>query len=162
MGHGICKLTGDEGKLVKSHLLPKAVTRPDIRGEPFIEHGQHGRPPARRWDSWRDKHLVTRKGEDILASLDDWAIKELRKHKLIWSGWGPIASLGQLHTDLGHEGWGIRSVEISDPKRLRLFYLSLLWRAAATSRWEFSEVEIPKTDLDRLKQILINADPGPL
>lgn len=38
--------------------------------------------------------------------------------------------------------WGFRKVNFSDPKLMRLFLLSLLWRAAATDREDFNEIEI--------------------
>ena len=45
--------------------------------------------PVWRSNSWYDYNLVTAKGEKILSEIDDLAISELRKHKLIWSGFGP-------------------------------------------------------------------------
>jgi hypothetical protein len=158
---GVCRLTGEHGVFVESHLIPKALTRPDEPGLPFIEHTRpHG--PLRKWSSWTDKGLVIRKGEDYLSRLDDWAIKELRRHKLVWSGWGPMISLGALHDELTPSHWGIRQVKISNPQRLRLFFLSLLWRAAATSNPAFSEVEMPEEDLEQLRQMIVNSDPEPL
>jgi len=49
-----------------------------------------------------------------------------------------------------------------DQVRLRMFLLSLLWRAAATDRVEFSEVKISATDVERLGTLLLTADPGPI
>ncbi|MDI2090140.1 hypothetical protein [Commensalibacter oyaizuii] len=36
---GICKLTGSKGKFVKSHIIPKAFTRPLRRGDSFVQGG---------------------------------------------------------------------------------------------------------------------------
>jgi len=61
---GTCRLSGTQGKLVKSHLVPKAFTRPEEPGLPLIQ-GRPGQRAVRRWDSWYDAHLVTRHGENM-------------------------------------------------------------------------------------------------
>jgi hypothetical protein len=156
--HGVCKLTHSEGKLVESHLIPKALTRPSIAGAPFVETGL-GRPPSRKWSSWYDRNIVTADGEAILAKIDSWAIAELRKHKLVWSGWGPLLS---LPTDrIGDTGWGIRKLVGVDGKRLRLFFISLLWRAAVSKLPGFNDVNLAEQELERLRVMMVsgNADP---
>ncbi|VIO79223.1 hypothetical protein CI41S_67910 [Bradyrhizobium ivorense] len=40
--YGVCRLTGQLGKFVKAHLLPKALTRPGVAGTPFVEMSTHG------------------------------------------------------------------------------------------------------------------------
>ena len=153
--HGYCKLTCKPGVFVKSHIIPEALTKPSQAGAPLFQYGD-GPKPSRRWSSWYDSDLVTREGEDILSDLDSWAITVLRQHKLVWSGWGDAADLGDLHTKFsGH--LGIREVEL-DTKRLRLFFLSLLWRAAASERYEFGDVVLPKSDLEVLRKTLLGQE----
>jgi len=162
---GSCKLTGTKGKFVKSHLLPQALTKPSLAGQPFIEAGL-GRRPVRRYTSWYDKELVTREGEDILENYDSWGISELRRLKLIWSSWGPMLSLatGDLTRlpVIGPTGHGIRRLACRDPAKFRLFFLSLLWRAAATSRPEFDAVQLPEGDLRSLSAMVREGNPAPL
>jgi len=150
---GTCKLTGLTGTFIRAHLLPRALTKPAIEGAYFIQAGK-GTRPSRRWNSWYDDELVTRKGEDILAELDTWAIRVLREKKLVWSGWGAMNNLGALHEPIGGDSWGIRHVPEIDAKRLRLFFLSLLWRAAATKRFEFSEISIDASRLEVLRETI--------
>ena len=69
MADGICKLTGITGKLVKSHLIPQALTQPEFKGTPLIQVG-NGKIPIRRWSSWYDSSIVTSDGEAILADLE--------------------------------------------------------------------------------------------
>jgi hypothetical protein len=157
----ICKLTGTTGVYVKSHLIPKAVTRPEAPGLPLIQGGS-GRRAVRRWDSWYDKGLVTKEGEAILSDLDDWAIRHLRAERLIWSGWGPMTALGSFHNRIPGTPWGVRKVKVDDPKKLRLFFLSLLWRAAASQLHEFSEIDLPASDLDKLAKMIVRQDPDPI
>jgi len=44
---------------------------------------------------------------------------------------------------------------------LRLFFLSILWRAAATKLPEFSYVVLPDGHLELLRQMILNGDPEP-
>lgn len=156
---GVCKLTGKSGRFVDSHLLPKALTKADGLAPGLVQIG-NGRK-EKRSSSWYDRHLVVAEGEKILAEYDDWAIRILRKHTMVWSGWGPRISLNDFQRFPGTP-WGIRSVSGDDWKKLRLFFLSLLWRAAATDRPEFNEVDLPPDHLERLRQMVLNCDAEPV
>jgi hypothetical protein len=158
---GICGLTKRRGKFVNAHLIPKALTKPAIAGFPFVENWSGSRP-TRKWSSWYDNKLVTAEGEAVLAALDNWAILELRKHKLVWSGWGPLQSLphGQDHDPIGDTGFGLRKVSGLDANRLRLFFLSLLWRAAASTHYGFAAIKLPPQELEKLGDMLLANDPG--
>lgn len=157
---GLCALTGVEGVYLASHLIPKALTRPSVAGRPLIQIAS-GRTPVRRWDSWYDDRLVTADGEALLTELDTWAIQHMRLHRLIWSGWANADSLSGNFTPIEQTPWGIRRITGLDTQRLRLFFLSLLWRAAATSRPEFAEVEIPESDLEALRKMLLEGRSTP-
>src|SRR5262249_24707383 len=121
-----------------------------------------GNRPARRWSSWYDDELVVEQGEEILAKLDDWAIVTLRKHRLVWSGWGSAKSLPVKHGPPSAMGFGVRMVSGIDGHRLQQFFLSLLWRAAATNRPEFADVTLPAADFETLRQLLVDVTPAPL
>ena len=155
---GFCKLTGKAGAFVKSHLIPRAFTKP-VPGTPFVQAGD-GRP-ERRWDSWYDDRLVTQEGEDILSSLDNWAITELRRLRLVWSGWGPITTLRPDVVVTG-TSWGVRQVKCCNTARLLAFFRSLLWRAAASSRPEFAPVRLHPSHQEILRSSLVNGPPPPL
>lgn len=162
MTKGVCKLTGSFGKFIKAHLIPRALTRPESPGLPFIQSG-FGSRPTRKWSSWYDPRLVTQEGEDILTSLDTWAISELRKHKLVWSGWGPMnALLTKGYTPIPGSPYGVHVVHGLDHQRLRLFFLSLLWRAAATNREEFVAVDLPVEHIERLRTMITANEPSPI
>ena len=128
---------------------------------PFVQY-HSGERPVKRWRSWYDPRLVTQAGEDILSAIDTWAVAELRKHKMVWSGWTNPWEFQQLHKTTPETGWGFRKIEGIDPKRLRLFFLSLLWRAAATDLPEFSEVELQPTDLEELRRMICASTVEPL
>lgn len=144
---GICKLTHEAGTFVDSHLLPKALTKAEGLGPGLTQIGNGQR--KKRKSSWYDPALVTGEGEEILARYDDQAISTLRRQALVWSGWGPRQELAEGR-GLGG-GPGIRKLVGEDWKQLRLFFLSILWRAAATNLEDFEEVKIPEDELETLR-----------
>ena len=119
MAYGVCKLTGNSGQFVESHLIPKALTK--LRGGDHFINSGHGNRPNKSFNSWYDGELVIRKGEAILAEYDSWAIRELRRLELVWSGWDCNTALPVPQP----KGTGHRLVECADPGKLRLFFLSL-------------------------------------
>lgn len=147
---GKCKLTGREGKFVKSHIIPKALTRPSVPGSKFIQKNAGNGPNAyiRRSDSWYDSSIVTREGENYLAALDAHAIEELRNFGLLWSSSSirkqPIAGKNELIL-----------INFASPQKMRLFFLSLLWRASISTLPEFQNVQLPADKLEQLRQIII-------
>lgn len=159
---GVCKLTKESGRFVDSHILPKALTRADGLKQGLAQLGRG--QTERRWSSWYDSALVIEAGEKILSDYDNWAIAMLRKHKLVWSGWGPMQALIDIESIAGTP-WGIRRIEFENGeelKRLRLFLLSILWRAAVTRRREFDEVKLPTDDLEHLRTMVLKQNPEPL
>jgi hypothetical protein len=109
--------------------------------------------------------LVIKKGENILADYDNWAIAELRRLELIWSGWGTKRSLPLETPDWfgpRPEGFGLRQVECANPEKLRLFFLSLLWRAAAATLPEFGDIGLEQDELELLRTMVCDGNPRPL
>lgn len=155
---GTCKLCGNHGRFVKSHLIPLALTRLSRTGEKYIETGI-GLGVKSRANSWYDGLLVTREGEDILAAIDARGIEILRQHKLVWSGWSAGENISSLFVSLG-QAVGTRKVEIAQSEHLQLFFLSLLWRAAASTRQEFAEIQLPVATLEDLRLRVLHQVPG--
>ncbi len=58
--------------------------------------------------------------------------------------------------------WGHRSISGIDFKRLRMFFLSLLWRAAETDRFEFSAIKLDDRDLDLLRTMVLTGNAEPI
>lgn len=157
---GICALVGEEGVFVKSHLIPQALTAHDMPGKHFVEAG-NGFRPVKRFTSWYDDELVIRSGEDYLSEIDSRAVIELRKHKLVWSGWGNEKILNcDNHQFISEANEGIRKIPNVDSSLLRLYFISLLWRALSTSRIEFSHLNKEGVELEKLKKIILSGDAG--
>lgn len=153
---GFCQLTGEFGPFQRSHILPKSLTKLSESGERYREIALNSRPLWRS-NSWYDYNLVTERGEKILSKIDDLAIDELRKHKLIWSGFGPKWKNAPTSYYLDEP---IRKLSGLDTKLLRLFFISLLWRAAASQREEMSDISLPKHVLDTLKIMIVRNQSG--
>lgn len=155
-------MLGIEGRYAKSHIIPRSLTEPTIKGERFIEAGR-GTRPIRRFSSWYDMQLVITEGEKILADIDTSGIEELRKHKLIWSGWKGKRKLKfadyDVYPDL-ETGIGFRKLEGINSDKLRLFFLSILWRSLTTSIKEFSYLPNEGVDLERLREMIVSKDAG--
>jgi hypothetical protein len=159
MALGKCLLTGANGTFVKSHLTPQAFTEPEESGDFFMNAGNRTRP-TRTFTSWYDKAIVTRKGEDILSELDNYAVTTLRKHKLVWSGWGKEEVLESALHEMFSPTHGIRKVVFEDVQRVRLFFLSLLWRWSVSKRTEAAEVKLSKDHQDQLRNLILAGDAG--
>jgi hypothetical protein len=146
--------------MVKSHLIPKALTRFAFPDRVHTEGGA-GRRAKRVWNSWYDASIVTTKGEKILGDYDDWAVKFFREEELVWSGWGGGDRLSVDHIVEPVSLCGARTVKMAEPARLRLFFLSLLWRAAVSNLDGFREIILPPEHLERLRIMVLSGDPSP-
>lgn len=156
---GQCKLTLDNGKFIKSHLIPQSLTKPEIRGGIMKQIGEGSRP-KKATSSWYDSELVIKKGEDILTEYDTSAIRILRNHQLIWTSWKESFTTDDSKFHIIDENYGVREFSSLNWKSLRLFGLSLLWRACNTSQVGFCDIKIPKNDLEKIRLMLINRDCG--
>ncbi|WP_088459331.1 hypothetical protein [Acinetobacter soli] len=156
---GQCKLTLEYGRFIKSHLIPQALTKPEVRGGIMKQIGE-GSLPKKATSSWYDYELVIRQGEDILTEFDTAAIQILRTNQLIWGGWE--LEFNSEHSTFYKIGdhYGVREFSNLDWKNLRLFALSLLWRACNTTQKGFCEISIPKKDLEKIRLLLVNRDVG--
>ena len=159
---GRCRLTGKHGRFVKAHIIPKALTSRDVGDTPFAQAGRDY-APIKRWDSWYDPALVTADGEKLLTALDTWALTELRKYKLVWRSWGPMLTLDPSSiVNIPGTPYGVRIINGVDGRRLRLFLLSVLWRAAASDLPEFKEVDLSRRNLERLRRMVLSLNPDPM
>jgi hypothetical protein len=154
---GYCKLTGHYGQYVKAHILPQALTRASISGEPLTETSI-GEGFKRKWSSWYDRRLVTRQGEELLAALDDSGIRELRNSLLVWSSWTCFRPHFETFSPT-LPAYSFRLVRLADPMALKRFFLSIAWRAAASDRPEMRFVQADASRVERLRKIVVGDVP---
>lgn len=151
---GVCALTQKDGIFVKSHILPKALTKPAIKGAPFLQTTR-GEGYKKRFSSWYDKTLVIRQGEDVLEKLDDAAIKCLRKDMLIWSSWHFHTPFFRRFTpaSLDHS---TRCFVPSAPKLLHRFFVSVAWRACASRLPDMAEAVASEKHIELMRKSLLS------
>ena len=130
---GNCRLCDAEKVLCKSHIIPKAIFRDAMsddlnRGlnmytEQRVETGKM---------AGEYEYLLCRDCEEIVGRYDDYGIKFLRR------------SVGERLTMLNGETIpdDIDLLSEVDLEKLRLFIISVLWRASVSSREFYSNVEL--------------------
>jgi hypothetical protein len=145
----ICKLTGVKGKPVKAHIIPKAFYEfPEQKeGVSKLYSNQQGTFSKKVPVGIYDSTFVTQEGEDIFNPLDNYAANLLLNKNM---------KLTEISKNGYIAGW---TIEKYDYKLLKLFSLSVLWRAHASSRPEFSKVNIGPHE-KQIKEMLLNSDPG--
>ncbi|WP_141246548.1 hypothetical protein [Actibacterium ureilyticum] len=150
---GVCRLTKKSGIFVKSHILPKALTPKEVSGGAMVQTDGQERP-IKRFDSWYDQRLVIRKGEDILASIDDDAIKEIRRLKLAWKYWADADELEMQPLKAGG-AIGLRTLSDVNHAALAKFATSILWRAGASQMADMQSFQVPETLLEQARQVIL-------
>ncbi|GGC66044.1 hypothetical protein [Undibacterium terreum] len=156
---GMCKLTKKYGHFARSHIIPRSLTRLTKTGERMVEVGID-KGIKKRYDSWFDTSLVTQEGEKILEEIDTPAIEILRRHKMLWSSWNGATKLASDDLIGKAEDINLRTVIFENSKILQLFFLSLVWRAAASTRPEMHEVNLTEEILEDIRLRILNKDIG--
>lgn len=146
-----CKLTGTLGPSVKAHIIPKSFyefsdTNP---GPAYIlrvdrEGSRRNKSPKGEYDS----SIVTVEGERLFSEFDDYAARFLIRR-------------GQEIT-VHHDGETILAISIGDYdyRKLKMFFVSLLWRASASKRPFFEKVQLTSAAEEGLRRRIVNGDPG--
>ena len=146
MGTIICKLTGREGKPVKAHIIPKAFYElpPQKKGSNLLLSNVSGTFPKKLPVGIYDSTIVTKDGENIFDPLDDYAVQLLLHNN---------AKFNTVSKDGDIAGWQITKY---DYDKLKLFSLSILWRANASSHDAFSKVRLGPHEKIIRKMLLEN------
>jgi hypothetical protein len=149
---GICKLTKKSGRFVNSHIIPRALSDKNLDKVARIQWREFGGRPQLRHTSWYDDHLVIEEGEAKLSLYDTIGTNELAKFGLCWR-YFPISSKAK-RSPIDGSNFEIIEVDGADVAGLRLFFLSLLWRAAASRRPEFREIRVDVASMRKRRKIV--------
>lgn len=145
-----CKLTGIRGRGVKAHIIPrsfydfdKADHKPGKVIQLAGERTRIGKSPIGEYDD----QIVTVEGEAYFSDGDTYACDCLIRR----------GQAGKLY----HDGQQPLCIEIADfdYRKLKLFFLSLLWRAGVTSRRLFRHVRLGPHE-ERIRQLILKKVPG--
>ena len=135
---GCCKFCGVQGKLLDSHIIPSGF----ISGKNFLASSYRGERQEKSFTGVYDQFLCN-DHERQFGVWDDYAIQLLRDQD-------PIR--------ISKDFFIYRSVNYD---LLKLFFISVLWRADATTHKFFDNINLDK-HRDILKSHIENKDPGGL
>ncbi len=138
-----CKLTGEIGKPVKSHIIPRSFYSKE---KTLIIPNDSDYHPKRSPIGGYDEEMLVEKGEKYFDKLDNYAFKLLIEERDQFS---PFI--------LNGINMGI-TLKKYDYKTLTIFFLSLLWRASVTSREEFKQVKLGPHHSDKIKDLILRPD----
>lgn len=145
----VCRLCGFDEPTIRSHIIPESLY-PLSRGpdrEPMVIVSNDA-PIARRSPTGiYDPDIVCQNCERRFAPWDDYAQRLFKT---------PIPAEAAIAHDGNIIGWQL-PVEYSS---LKLFFISLLWRAHTTKQFFFTEINVGPFAA-RLREMILSADPGP-
>ncbi len=148
--HGVCKLCGNTAKLVKSHIIPEWAYKR------LFDEKKHRLMRVASDDLKAISFLPTGVYDRFLCDACESSFKELDEYgrAIIFSKPGE-QTFGVEPESAPH---GLNILKI-DYNRLKLFQLSVLWRAAVCDRDVFAQVDLGEHE-PRIRRMLLNNEPG--
>jgi hypothetical protein len=149
---GLCKLCGQERKFVRSHIVPLAFHKhlqSDHDRPPVIIGNNLSAYPKRSPGGLYDEEMLCDDCEQRFGPWDTAGAEHLLQR--FESDKQPMtASTGEVMA-YQMNGW--------DETSLRMFAISVLWRAAATTNYIFQRIKLGPHE-QRVKQRVLEGDPG--
>jgi len=145
----ICKLCGENKKLIKSHIIPEGFFRPLRSGDrgPEIHSQSKDVFPKRAPIGIYDKNILCEECDKYLGVWDGYA------QKLLIQDFSEALAVQRGNTKAAYK------IDEYDYKQLKLFFLSVLWRASISSQAFYSRIEIgPHESI--IKEMIKDEDPG--
>lgn len=148
-----CKFCLKDKKLIDAHIIPRCFfeamrNRGNNRPFQLLSNTKNEHSQKLRIGSY-DKNILCEDCEKVFQKYDDYACKIL------------LSNIGNsdyiLNPNGNRIGYELKNV---DYKKLKLFFLSVLWRASASERKEFEKINVDRPFEDRLKTMIRNSDPG--
>ena len=143
-----CKLCGKDKKLVRAHIIPKSLWKPLFDEQPPPIHStaptvDKKKSPVGVYDTG----ILCAQCENIFSPWEDYAQKLLLTKPL-------------EKNYLMENGQRIAYVETAiDYTKLKLFFISLLWKAAVSNHYFFSRVNVGSFE-PQLRRMILKGDPG--
>jgi hypothetical protein len=144
-----CKLCGKDKKLVRAHIIPKSLWKPlfDAEQPPQVHSNSSPFYSKKSPVGVYDTGIVCGECESIFSPWDDYAQKLLLAD--------PAEEKYVVKNDRK-----IAYVETNfDYAKLKLFFISLLWKAAISNHYFFSRVNVGSFE-PQLRKMILKGDPG--
>jgi len=144
-----CKLCGKDKKLVRAHIIPKSLWKPLFDDEQSPQ--DHSTAPTvddkKSPVGIYDTEILCAQCESIFSPWDDYTQKLL------------LAKPSEEQYVINN-GQKIAYVETAiDYAKLKLFFISLLWKAAVSNHFFFARVNVGSFE-PQLRRMIIKGDPG--
>jgi hypothetical protein len=145
----ICKLCGEDRKLIEAHVIPRSFHRldpKDTRPARLVTNvqGRHGQNIPK---GIYDKTILCEQCERRFSKWDGYAAQ------LLINDWKQLAPIMNGAEQIGY------TLPAYDYPSLKLFFLSVLWRAAVSTHVMFSNINLGIRE-GVLKQSILSGDPG--
>jgi hypothetical protein len=144
-----CRLCLREKKLIKAHIIPEGFFRALRSGNqaPEMHTDSPGQHPKRMQVGIYDSSILCGDCDQKLAPWDAYA-QELLLHR--------FSEATVLQENQEKVGWRIKSF---DYRRLKLFFISLLWRASVSKHPFYKRISVGPFE-NRLRSMILNEEPG--
>ena len=150
-----CKFCFKDKKPVDAHIIPRCFfetmrIRGDNRSFQLLSNTKNEHPRKSRIGLY-DNNILCKECENIFHDYDDYACKTLLSD---------IDKYDHILNPHNEKEIGYKLDNINY-KILKLFFISVLWRASVSEKKEFSAVNcISDLFKDRLKEMIRNSNPG--
>lgn len=144
-----CKFCGNDKRLIKAHIIPEGFFRRQRQGKKSLEiiTNKAGEYDKKAPIGVYDQAIVCNDCENIWREWDDYAQKLLAEEPLN----------GQArYRDAKKIAYMVKDF---DYKKLKLFFISILWRASVSSQSFFSRVSLGSFE-KMAKEFITNNNPG--
>lgn len=147
----ICKLCGEEKPLIKAHVIPRSFHRIDPNGDgpPRLVTNAEGRFTQKVPKGVYDATILCGECERRFSAWDDYG------DELFMKSWDSFTKMFHNGRHIGYE------LPAFDYARLKLFVVSVLWRASVSTHPMFYKIDLGPREAV-LRQSIQNADPGPV
>jgi hypothetical protein len=146
----LCRLCGRNKPLVRAHIIPESMYPfEDVPRQPLLKVPSNPAAPLEKSRVGEyDSALVCKGCEEKFSPWDDYGSRLFRKEP---------KPKDRIYID---GGWRAYTLEAYDYAKLKLFFISLLWRASETERAFFEKVNVGPRHTARLKEMILNKNPG--
>ena len=145
----ICNLCDKESKLIKAHIIPEKFFIPLRSGNmvPELHSNIENEYPKKTPIGIYDKNILCAACDNYIGIWDNYA-----QHLL-------LREFSEKNAVLFNNRKVAYKIEAFDYEKLKLFFISLIWRASISSDSFYKRINLgPYQDV--LKKMILNADPG--
>ena len=128
----VCKLCGEDRKLIEAHIIPRSFYEPlkESGKIPSLITDTAGIYPKRSPTGIYDKNIVCESCEQLFSPWDDYGHRFLSQ---------PLSDTEAIYDQGELRGF---SLGACDYHKLKMFFLSLLWRASVSTDVFFKHVNL--------------------